>query len=123
MNRDKRYVDLGIKTALEYEKAPQPGRIETAEIRRQRAEVYGDPKICHQAIGEAWRGILRQSWQSDDVPSIDEHTVALMMAVLKCIRAATKSGHEDSYVDAISYVEIAREFCPHKVGTLENGSE
>ena len=66
-----------------------------------RAEMYSPPEVSLRGIGQAWAGVLQLS------EPIAPARVAVMLAAMKCVRA----GHEpadDSLVDAVGYLEIAR---------------
>lgn len=54
-------------------------------------------------ISELWNAYLRYE------PALDEHDVAIMMALLKIVRIHEKMGGMDSYIDAIGYLALAGE--------------
>ena len=74
-------------------------------IHGPRAEEYAPPEVNLPRIGAAWAAVL-------GLPeAIPGWRVALMMAALKIVRAGHKPG-EDSLVDAVGYMELARELRP-----------
>lgn len=75
---------------------------------------YGGPEDSFALIASLWEPIIRARCVSlgADV-TVDAVTVALLMAELKIARAATNTGHMDSWVDLAGYAacggEIAAE--------------
>ncbi len=69
------------------------------DILEEREKQYGDMVVSHARIAEVWSGIINHP--------VTAHQVALCMAGLKLVRASNAPDHEDSYLDAHGYVEIA----------------
>lgn len=74
-------------------------------INGPRADEYAPPELNLPRIGQAWAAVL-------GLPeAIPGHKVALMMAALKCVRAA-HSATDDSLVDLVGYAELAERLRP-----------
>lgn len=69
-----------------------------------RAAEYDKPELNLERIGAAWGAVLG----SESIPGWQ---VALCMAALKCVRAGHKAT-DDSLIDAVGYLEIARRLRP-----------
>ena len=65
----------------------------------ERGLVYGTPAVNHLRIAQFWSTYLDRA--------IEPHEVAVCMALVKLARIQETSQHEDSYVDACSYLGIA----------------
>jgi Domain of unknown function (DUF6378) len=81
-----------------------------ATIAAERAQTYGDPKTNHQAIANAWTGLLAP--HAEDIAAlrpVPAHVVALMMASMKICRMRLMF-HEDNYDDLSVYASFAREW-------------
>lgn len=80
---------------------------EQAEIAYERQKVYGDPKVNHDGIAQAWAGIL-QPWALHiaEMKPIPPHVVALLMAALKMNRMRMVY-HKDNYDDLKVYMSFA----------------
>lgn len=85
-------------------------------IRAERETIYGDPFVCHAAIGAVWGGILTQAGFCPVGTTIPPHIVATMMAGLKIVRSSTRGAphHQDSYDDAAVYTIFSDEFHPRR---------
>ena len=81
---------------------------EEACIAHERQKVYGDPKVNHDGIAQAWAGLL-QPYALDiaAMRPIPAHVVALMMAALKMNRMRMVH-HEDNFDDLNVYMAFAR---------------
>ena len=64
-----------------------------------RGLVYGEPTFNHLRIAQLWSAYLDHG--------IEPHEVAICMALVKIARIQESSQHEDSYLDACSYLAIA----------------
>lgn len=70
------------------------------DIIDQRAQHYGDPRPNHDRIAGLWSAFLGTT--------ITAHDVACMMVLLKVARSKVDPHHDDNYLDAIGYTEIAK---------------
>lgn len=78
-----------------------------ARIAQTRSRTYGDPRENHQAIAQAWSGLLQPHAHAlANMEPLPEHVVALMLAMLKVCRARIRY-HEDNYDDACVYLGFA----------------
>jgi len=79
-----------------------------AAIAEERQKVYGDPKINHDGIAQAWTALLEPHAKglSEGKP-LPAWTVALMMASLKLLRMRNVY-HEDNYDDISVYLRFAK---------------
>lgn len=90
-----------------------PGTTTTAtadgpkRLEESRAKDYGDPEGCHDAIAQCWAAYLDRK-----VSSMDKVDVALMMCLVKIVRAA-HGRTKDSFDDAEVYLRFARRFAGH----------
>lgn len=81
-----------------------------AQILRDRAQIYGDPRDNHRAIALAWAAMLHPHAQKiASLQPIPEHTVALMMAMFKLCRSR-RAFHRDNYDDARVYLGFAEKW-------------
>ena len=67
----------------------------------ERHHLHGDTRKCHENIAKFWTaytGIF-----------LDEHDVAIMMALLKIARTKTGEVNLDDYIDGVGYLSIAGE--------------
>jgi len=81
---------------------------EEAEIAAERQKVYGDPKINHDGIAQAWAGLLQPfALHIAEMKPIPPHLVALMMAALKMNRMRMIF-HDDNFDDLNVYMAFAR---------------
>jgi len=79
-----------------------------ATIAYERAKTYGDPKTNHQAIANAWSGLLEPyAKEIGELKPLPAHVVALMMASMKICRMRLMF-HEDNYDDLGVYTSFAR---------------
>lgn len=65
-----------------------------------RAREYGDPVASHEVIATLWGTYLGQS--------ITPQQVAIMMTLLKIARLKSDPQHQDSMVDGVAYLAIAK---------------
>lgn len=70
-------------------------------IGTDRLSEYGNARDTHERIAAMWNALIPQGAR---IRPVD---VALMMTALKLVRASKNIEHEDSFVDAIGYLEIA----------------
>ena len=71
---------------------------------------YGGPEDSFALIARLWEPIIRARCVSPGADvTVDAVTVALLMAELKIARAATNSGHMDSWVDLAGYAACGGE--------------
>lgn len=70
------------------------------DIIEQRAEHYGDPRPNHDRIAGLWSAYLDTT--------ITAHDVAQLMVLLKVARSKVDPWHDDNYVDAHGYLDIAK---------------
>ena len=66
----------------------------------ERAREYGDPTEAHQVIANFWSTYLGHEITPQDV--------AIMLTLMKISRLKNAPDHEDSLVDAISYLAIGK---------------
>lgn len=72
------------------------------DIIDQRAEHYGDPRPNHERIAGMWSAYLGTT--------VTAHDCALMMVMVKLSRSKASAGfHDDDYVDAKGYLDIAQQ--------------
>jgi len=83
-------------------------------LEKDRAIIYGDPFLSHQAIGLAWEGIVRNRYQELMNPKIGTlfpaDLVAEMLAAFKLIRLARPVYKQDSADDAHVYISFSERF-------------
>ena len=71
---------------------------------------YGGPGDSFALIASLWEPIIRARCVSPSADvAVDAVTVALLMAELKIARAATNTGHMDSWVDLAGYAACGGE--------------
>ena len=81
---------------------------EQAEIAHERQKVYGDPKVNHDGIAQAWAGLLQPyAIRIGEMRPLPAHAVALMMAALKMNRMRMVF-HEDNYDELSVYMSFAQ---------------
>lgn len=66
---------------------------------------YGKPEDSFRLIAELWTAYLF----NDNVGSLSEEDVAIMMALMKIARISSGKFKEDSWVDAIGYLACGAE--------------
>lgn len=78
--------------------------LQTAEllVTGTRAKEYGDAGTSFANIAALWTSYL------NDI-TISSHDVAMMMILLKIVRAKASPDHEDSYVDIAGYAALGGE--------------
>ena len=75
-----------------------------------RDQDYGGPEDSFALIASLWEPIIRARCVSPGADvDVDAVTVALLMAELKIARAATNTGHMDSWVDLAGYAACGGE--------------
>lgn len=80
------------------------------EIRKERGKQYGPPKLNHDCIAMAWRGVLCARNQNTDL-ELTAQDVATMMLFLKGVRWSQPfEVSQDSYDDGGNYLRFANEF-------------
>jgi hypothetical protein len=87
-----------------------------AEIRAERAKVYGDVQTNHANIAGVWTALLRARY-GPEMPALDAQMAELMLAGFKIARAArpvpldpaVRIQYLDSFPDARNYLDFARE--------------
>jgi len=87
-------------------------RFDDAEkVRDQRKIDYGDQEIINGETGRMWAAMFRiyngKSCAMENA-TLPGWMVDLMMAVAKCARLCVNK-KEDSYVDAINYINVAHD--------------
>ena len=89
------------------------------ELEQDRAKIYGDPFLSHQAIGLAWEGVFRNRYHEfvDEYNHIGQtgklfpaDLVAEMLAAFKLIRLSRPVFHQDSADDLHVYVGFSERF-------------
>lgn len=70
-----------------------------------REDQYGSPEDSFKLIAELWTAYLF----NDNVGSLSEKDVAIMMTLLKIARIASSRFKEDSWIDAIGYLACGAE--------------
>lgn len=105
-----------VKTMGEQEPQKAPGTrreiLQAAErcVCGDRDASYGGPEDSFALIAELWEPIIRTRCVSPGADvAVDAVTVALLMAELKIARAATNTGHMDSWVDLAGYAACGGE--------------
>ncbi len=79
------------------------------EVREDRGKKYGDIKMNHTNIANAWHAILCSHYQKD-LPKIPPHVVCLMFSAFKMVRAAIPFDYSsDDYIDGRNYMDFAEE--------------
>lgn len=77
-----------------------------------REDQYGSPEDSFKLIAELWSAYLF----NDNVGSLSEKDVAIMMTLLKIARIASSRFKEDSWIDAIGYLACGAELDSAKRG-------
>lgn len=72
------------------------------DMMKARGKVYGNFKQGNDRIGAVWAAILNLS------APIPGEVVSLLMAAMKIVRAVQGNFHEDNYIDAQVYLEMAK---------------
>lgn len=105
-----------VKTMGEQEpqKEPETRReiLQAAErcVCGDRDASYGGPEDSFALIASLWEPVIRTRCVSPGADvAVDAVTVALLMAELKIARAATNTGHMDSWVDLAGYAACGGE--------------
>ena len=80
-----------------------------AKTYEDRGKIYGDAAINNNSIGLQWTALLRNAFQTEEIPVIPGWLVALMMSAMKLNRLAKTPTHEDSDHDARVYLSISKE--------------
>lgn len=75
----------------------------------QRAEIYGDPELSHDAIGLMWTGLIQQHYEKKLDHPIPAFLVAEMMVAMKTCRSV-RVFHQDNYDDRKVYMSFAKSF-------------
>ncbi len=88
--------------------APERFTEDEAAIVADRDAHYGSLLINHTTAGMMWSGMINQHFQQLVLPPLPPDLVALMMAALKVNRLCRDIKHDDSLVDALNYLKIAR---------------
>ena len=93
------------------------GQPETAKLRQERGEYYGDIRRNHESIGLIWAGILGQAvmagrWAHGE--PIPPEIVCLMMVGVKLSREAFRH-KQDNIIDAKNYADFASELAEEKL--------
>lgn len=79
-----------------------------------RDQDYGGPEDSFALIASLWEPIIRARCVSAGADvDVDAVTVALLMAELKIARAATNTGHMDSWIDLAGYAACGGEIAKH----------
>lgn len=105
-----------VKTMGEQEQQKEPETrreiLQAAErcVCGERDQEYGGPEDSFALIARLWEPIIeaRCVSRSGEI-TLDAVTVALLMAELKIARAATNTGHMDSWVDLAGYAACGGE--------------
>lgn len=105
---------VGAMESQEPQKEPETRReiLQAAErsVCGDRDQDYGGPENSFALIAELWEPIIRTRCVSPGADvAVDAVTVALLMAELKIARAATNTGHMDSWVDLAGYAACGGE--------------
>lgn len=105
-----------VKTlgAKDEQKTPETRReiLQAAErcVCGDRDNEYGGPENSFALIAQLWEPIIRARCVSPGADVfVDAVTVSLLMAELKIARAATNTGHMDSWVDLAGYAACGGE--------------
>lgn len=99
--------DLEDEEILAIEETYGISRVQ-AEIAHERQKVYGDPKVNHDGIAQAWAGILQPyAVHMAEMKPLPAHVVALLMAALKMNRMRMVF-HEDNFEDLSVYMSFAK---------------
>ena len=77
-----------------------------------REDQYGSPENSFKLIAELWTAYLF----NDNIGSLSEKDVAIMMSLLKIARIASGRFKEDSWIDAIGYLACGAELDSAKRG-------
>ncbi len=87
-----------------------------------RDNEYGGPENSFALIAQLWEPIIRTRCVSPGADvAVDAVTVALLMAELKIARAATNTGHMDSWVDLAGYAACGGEIAAKGGGGAGGG--
>lgn len=80
-----------------------------SEIIKERGKVYGDPTENHKGIAAMWSPML-QPWAAEIARGepLPPHVVMLLMALVK-VNRMRRVYHEDNYVDAVNYLQFAKD--------------
>lgn len=79
----------------------------TRIVMRDRNALHGDPEENHANIAEVWNVYLRQRFDAGVV--LTPRDAAMLMALMKIVRATHNPRHMDSIVDAVGYLAIVGE--------------
>lgn len=90
-----------------------------AQVQAERGAVYGDLRISQDAQGLILTALLESYYQMKLPVPVPGRVVALFMAGMKECRAAvphlTGEVHDDNYLDALSYIDIALKLAKEEV--------
>ncbi len=81
---------------------------EARDLMRERGQNYGNRiQESGDQLGLLWTAMF-QRMGGDDL-SLNATKTYLLLAAMKLARAASNTGHKDSYVDALNYINMAWE--------------
>lgn len=79
------------------------------DLRASREAIYGDMPTNLNGTGQVWSAMINQWLGKGDLPPLPGALVCLMMVAVKLNRLSRTQSHEDSYLDAHTYLEMAKE--------------
>ena len=79
-------------------------------VTNNREDIHGRAENSFKAIAAMWQAYLdHKQTAHDDKVNIEPHDVALMMGLLKIVRAGFNPGHKDNFIDLAGYAACAGE--------------